>query len=86
MLIVLFAWRHFHRRVPIRYDPQYWSLVFPLGMYSVATRAYARGNDLGFLYSIAGFAADVALVAWTLTAIGLARRVVDRRVQASAER
>ena len=86
LLIVLFAWRHFHQRVPIRYDPQYWSLVFPLGMYSVATRAYARDNELGFLYSIAGFAADVALVAWTLTAIGLVRRVIDRRVHASAGR
>jgi hypothetical protein len=34
---------------------------------------------------IARFAADAALVAWTLAAIGLARRVIDRRVQTSAE-
>jgi tellurite resistance protein TehA-like permease len=72
--------------VPIRYDAQYWSLVFPLGMYSVATRAYTRDQDLAFLYSIAGFAADAALVAWTLTAIGLAWRVIDRRAEASAKR
>ena len=83
LLIVVFAWRHLHQRVPIRYDPQYWSLVFPLGMYSVATHAYAQGNGLGFLYPLANAAAYFALLAWLLTAAGLVHRLLSRRTEAS---
>ncbi|WP_121258421.1 tellurite resistance/C4-dicarboxylate transporter family protein [Nocardioides ferulae] len=39
LIPVLFAagwWRHVVRRVPLRYEPTLWSMVFPLGMYAVA--------------------------------------------------
>jgi tellurite resistance protein TehA-like permease len=85
LLVVLFAWRHVHRRTPIRYDPQYWSLVFPLGMYSAATYAYARADDLGFLLPLAQVMAWLSLVAWLLTALGLVHRLLKapRRLSAS---
>jgi tellurite resistance protein TehA-like permease len=86
LLVAVFAWRHVHQRVPIRYDPQYWSLVFPLGMYSVATRAYAHDNGLAFLDPLARAAAYVAFVAWLLTAAGLVHRLLARRMEASASR
>lgn len=86
LLVAVFAWRHLHQRVPIRYDPQYWSLVFPLGMYAVATQAYAQGNRLAFLYPLARIAGDISLVAWLLTASGLARRLLQRRADTSAAR
>ena len=82
LLVVLFVWRHARGRTPWRYDVQYWSLVFPLGMYSVATHAYAQGNRLEFLMPLARVAGYVAIAAWTLTAIGLVRRlsaVISRR-------
>ncbi|HEY7788338.1 MAG TPA: tellurite resistance/C4-dicarboxylate transporter family protein [Casimicrobiaceae bacterium] len=78
LLVAVFAWRHLHQRMPIRYDPQYWSLVFPLGMYSVATLAYAQGNRLVFLYPLARVFGYVSLVAWALTAIGLVRRILKK--------
>src|SRR5688572_2058292 len=31
LLIILGVWRHAVRRFPLRYDPQYWGMVFPLG-------------------------------------------------------
>jgi tellurite resistance protein TehA-like permease len=86
LLVAVFAWRHLHQRTPIRYDPQYWSLVFPLGMYSVATYAYARGNRLEFLYPLARYAGYVSLVAWLLTAAGLVHRLLQRRAEPSASR
>jgi tellurite resistance protein TehA-like permease len=49
LLVVVFAWRHARARTPLHYDAQYSSMVFPLGMYSAATYAYARGNHLEFL-------------------------------------
>jgi len=30
-------WRHVIEKVPITNDPQYWSLVFPIGMYAACT-------------------------------------------------
>lgn len=84
LLVVLFVWRHARARTPIRYDPQYWSLVFPLGMYSAATHAYATGNGLDFLLPLARVAAAVSVAAWALTAIGLMRSLLRRPVKASA--
>jgi tellurite resistance protein TehA-like permease len=86
LLVVVFAWRHLHQRTPIRYDAQYWSLVFPLGMYSVATRDYAQQTRLAFLYPVATCAAYIALVAWLLTAAGLGHRLLQRPADASASR
>jgi tellurite resistance protein TehA-like permease len=42
LLIVLGIWRHGVARVPIAYSAEYWTLVFPLGMYTVATDAWPR--------------------------------------------
>jgi tellurite resistance protein TehA-like permease len=86
LLVAVFAWRHLHQRVPIRYDPQYWSLVFPLGMYSVATHAYAKGTGLAFLDPLARIAGDASLIAWMLAATGLVHGLLQRRTEASASR
>lgn len=37
MLILAFCWRHLVRRVSLTYDVGLWSIVFPLGMYAVAS-------------------------------------------------
>jgi tellurite resistance protein TehA-like permease len=86
LLVAVFAWRHLHQRVPVRYDAQYWSLVFPLGMYSVATDDYAQQTGLAFLFPVATWAGYLALVAWLLTAAGLVHRLLQRPGAASASR
>lgn len=78
VLALVFAWRHLHHRTPVRYDPQYWSLVFPLGMYSVATWTCAEGQHLGFLLPLARAFGYVAIAAWTLTLAGMVRQVLRR--------
>jgi C4-dicarboxylate transporter/malic acid transport protein. len=40
LLVTLELWRHGIKRLPIRYDPLYWGVVFPLGMYSLCTISY----------------------------------------------
>ena len=37
LMVAIGVWRHVVRRVPLRYDPSYWAMVFPLGMYGAAT-------------------------------------------------
>jgi len=73
MLLVLGVWRHVYARFPLRYDPLYWGAVFPLGMYAACTYELAHALDLGFLYPVLPYLAYVALAAWAVTFLGLAR-------------
>ncbi len=84
MLLVLGVWRHFIRRFPLRYDPLYWGAVFPLGMYSVATRQMATALDLPFLEPLPRAMFVAALAAWTLAFLGLLRQL--RKTVASGGR
>ncbi len=75
LLVIVGLWRHLVGQVPLRYDPQYWSAVFPLGMYAVATHRMAAALDLGFLDWIAKAFLGISLLAWTLTLIGMVRSI-----------
>jgi tellurite resistance protein TehA-like permease len=75
LLLLLGAWRHLARRVPLRYDTQYWSMVFPIGMYTVATVRLEEALDWPVLRALAYAAGFGALGTWTATFIGLLRRV-----------
>ena len=37
LMVAIGIWRHVVRKIPLRYHPRYWALVFPLGMYGAAT-------------------------------------------------
>ncbi len=71
MLLVLGVWRHVIQRFPLRYDPLYWGAVFPLGMFSVATRQMAIALDLPFLDPLPWVMFLAALAAWALVFAGL---------------
>lgn len=79
LLVVIGAWRHLVDRVPLRYDPQYWSLVFPLGMYGVATYRMESGLELTFLGWLPETFLGIALCAWGATLVGMLRSLVPRR-------
>lgn len=72
MLLALGVWRHLIQRFPLRYDPLYWGAVFPLGMYTVATKQMAMALDLPFLNPLPPIVFAAALVAWMLAVVGLA--------------
>lgn len=71
LLILIGVWRHGRQKLPLKYDPQYWSLVFPLGMYSAATFVFAEAAGLPFLRPIPFLFAIAALAAWAATFAGL---------------
>ncbi len=76
MLIGLGVWRHVVRRTPLKYDPLYWGLVFPLGMYSVCTSRFVELFGLASVLPVARIFAVTALIAWLLTFSGLASHYV----------
>ena len=73
LLIIAGVWRHGIQKMPIRYDPQYWSLVFPLGMFTVATILFEKATGLNMLHLIPQVTIWFAWVAWTATFMGMLR-------------
>lgn len=67
LLFILGFWRHAVKKFPIRYDPQFWGMVFPLGMYTACT--FQLSIALGFppLMIIPKFFIYLALAAWIIT-------------------
>src|SRR6516165_4788406 len=49
LLIVLGFGRHILRKWPLRYEPALWAVVFPIGMYSVATLTFGKAAGLTFM-------------------------------------
>ena len=72
-LLVLFGiWKHGVCRVPLTYTPMLWSLVFPLGMYALASLRLSLASDFPPLHLISLGMVWIALAAWAATAVGLA--------------
>lgn len=75
LLIALGAWRHGVKRIPLVYDPQYWSMVFPLGMYTTCTVRLIEAMGWPFLLPLPYVFGYIALAAWVVTFIGLLRQI-----------
>jgi tellurite resistance protein TehA-like permease len=74
LLVVLGIWRHVRHHWPLTYEPGLWSVVFPLGMYSVATLEFGKAAHLAFMEPLSRFMFWVALAAWlAVTAAAVAR-------------
>jgi tellurite resistance protein TehA-like permease len=71
LLLLLGIWKHGIHRVPVLYSTMLWSIVFPLGMYAVATLRLSHVTDVPLLQSWSLSMAWIALVAWAITFIGL---------------
>jgi tellurite resistance protein TehA-like permease len=71
LLVLLGIWKHGVRRIPLTYTPLFWALVFPLGMYSLATLRLSLASDFSPLRAIAHAMLWVAVAAWALTFAGL---------------
>lgn len=75
-LLILFGlWKHGVRRVPLRYTPMLWSLVFPLGMYALASLRLSLAAEFSPLRFVAQAMIWIALAAWVATTLGLLQAV-----------
>ncbi len=71
LLLILGIWRHIRKHFPLVYDPLYWGMVFPLGMYSVCTLQLSKAISFEPLMLIPRYFVFVALAAWLAVFIGL---------------
>lgn len=73
LLVILGIWRHGVRRFPFRYDSQYWGMVFPLGMYTVATLRLSQATGVHLFAAIPRYFIYVALAAWVAVFLAMLR-------------
>jgi tellurite resistance protein TehA-like permease len=90
-LLVLFGiWRYLIRGYPRSYEPRLWNVVFPLGMYTVASWSLGHAaSGLIFMTSIARIWFWVGFAAWiivlTLMAVAALRAVHARATIVESE-
>ncbi len=78
LLVILGLWRHVRHHWPLTYEPALWSVVFPLGMYSVATLVFGKAAHLAFMGPLARFMLWVAVTAWAAVAAAFLIRLARR--------
>lgn len=71
MMIIFGIWKHVIRRYPLRYEPAMWSMVFPLGIYAVASFRLGLAADFFPLEWISRIMVWVAFATCCLVMLGL---------------
>jgi tellurite resistance protein TehA-like permease len=72
LLVILGIWRHVRHRVSLAYEPGMWSMVFPLGMYGVASRELGAALRVPWLVTLGRDEAWLALAAWAAVSLAMA--------------
>jgi tellurite resistance protein TehA-like permease len=72
LLLAAGIWRHVWRRVPLRYEPGLWSMVFPVGMYGVASHELGTALGVSWLATLGRAEAWLALAVWVVVFAAMA--------------
>ena len=65
-LVIAGLWRHFRHRIPLGYSAGLWSMVFPLGMYSVASTNVGKVDGVPIISWIGAQWYWIALTVWAI--------------------
>jgi len=66
ILLLFEVWRYAVRRYSWRYEPKLWDIVFPLGMYTVASYGLGRAVEFGFMAQLAAVWMWISVASWCL--------------------
>ena len=77
LLLALGFWRHVYKRFPLKYDPQYWGMVFPFGMYTVCTFQLSHAINFPPLLIIPRYFLYLALAGWIAVSLGLVSTLIQ---------
>src|SRR5204863_8570935 len=76
LLFILGFWRHVYKKFPLSYDPQYWGMVFPFGMYTVCTFQLSKAIDYPALMVIPRVFIYIVLAGWLVVSFGLIKSLL----------
>jgi tellurite resistance protein TehA-like permease len=79
LLLILGVWRHARHRVPLAYEPGMWSMVFPIGMYGLASRELGAVLRVPWLVTLGRDEAWLALAVWAAVALAMTLAALPRR-------
>ena len=65
LLVIIGLWKHVYHKVPLKYEAMQWSIVFPLGMYAVATNNLALSAHFEPLLHLSSGMLWIAAAAWS---------------------
>lgn len=71
LLLALGVWRHVVKRESLAYDTALWSMVFPVGMYGVASHQLGDVIDVHWLTAFGAGEAWVAVAVWLLVFVAM---------------
>ncbi|MEE2058798.1 tellurite resistance/C4-dicarboxylate transporter family protein [Rhodococcus artemisiae] len=78
-LLLMGTWRHLRRHVTIRYTTELWAMVFPMGVYSVASTTVGGTLRIPLIDDVGRVFIWVALTAWVCVAVDfLVRQTISR--------
>lgn len=76
VLIGAGVWRHFVHKIPLKYTPTLWSMVFPIGMFSVASITLGRVDNLPVVEAFGEVALWIAVAVWGVVFIAMLRHIL----------
>ena len=75
-IIFLEIWRH--KSISLKYNAGYWSLVFPLGVYTACTWQLADVTGFSFLKGISSVFIYIAWLAWLITFLAMCAKIMRK--------
>ncbi len=76
VLVAMGWWRHVVRRLPLRYTPTLWSIIFPFGMYAVCSMSLGRTDQLPVVEWVGTHWLWVAVASWGLVFVAMLVTIV----------
>ena len=70
-LLAAGVWRHLIRKVKLSYEPGLWSIVFPVGMYGVASRELGKALHVSWLATFGGDEGWLAFAVWAVVFVAM---------------
>ncbi|MFF0516104.1 tellurite resistance/C4-dicarboxylate transporter family protein [Streptomyces sp. NPDC004250] len=86
LLLALGVWRHGVQKIPLRYEFGWWNLVFPIGMYGVASHELGRTTKTAWMTSLGQVEIWVALGVWAVVTVAMAITAANSVVGTSRRR
>jgi tellurite resistance protein TehA-like permease len=82
LLVIFGIWPRAANRIRLSYLPTLWTIVFPLGMYAVASMHLGKAAHMPIVERIGRYESAVAVAAWVLVFAAMCRSLLTSALQA----